>query len=172
MDDIQKLKDELNIYKESIAELEDKLERAYYWMKKDNINEVINRATRQGMEIEKLKEELDTARFLNDKNNIGKICIKATKFERLSEEQGREIEKLKEEIQKLKNENLALKENGTKVNDIDNKRGAGRKEKFSDLEKETIKMYRIQGKTIKEIAEIYSCSTGLIHKIINKKEEK
>nr|WP_308545444.1 hypothetical protein [uncultured Lachnoclostridium sp.] len=30
-----------------------------------------------------------------------------------------------------------------------------------------IRMYRIQGKTIKEIAQMYSCSVGLIHKIIN-----
>lgn len=28
-------------------------------------------------------------------------------------------------------------------------------------------MYRIQGKTIKEIVQIYSRSVGLIHKIIN-----
>ena len=28
-------------------------------------------------------------------------------------------------------------------------------------------MYRIQGKTIKEIAKMNSCSVGLIHKIIN-----
>ncbi len=49
---------------------------------------------------------------------------------------------------------------------IHNERGAGRKERFSDQEKEMMKMYRIQGKTIKEIAEIYSCSVGLVHKLI------
>lgn len=51
-----------------------------------------------------------------------------------------------------------------------NQRGAGRKQRLSDVEKESIKMYRIQGKTIKEISELYSCSVGLIHKIINEKE--
>ena len=30
-------------------------------------------------------------------------------------------------------------------------------------------MYRFQGKTIKEIAEMFKCSTGLVHKIINEK---
>lgn len=48
-----------------------------------------------------------------------------------------------------------------------NERGARRKARFSDQEKEMIKMYRIQGKTIKEIAEMYCCSVGLIHEIIN-----
>ena len=28
-------------------------------------------------------------------------------------------------------------------------------------------MYRIQGKTIKEISEVYKFSVGLVHKIIN-----
>jgi hypothetical protein len=48
-----------------------------------------------------------------------------------------------------------------------NKRGAGRKSKFSDLEKETMIMYRIQRQTIKDIAEMFNCSVGLIHKVIN-----
>lgn len=43
----------------------------------------------------------------------------------------------------------------------------GRPSKFTDQEKETIKMYRIQGKSIREIAKIFDCSTGLVHKIIN-----
>lgn len=72
-----------------------------------------------------------------------------------------EIENLKEEIQKLKNESSKK----TKMNE----RGAGRKERFSEAEKQTIKMYRMQKKSIKEIANIYGCSVGLIHKIINEK---
>lgn len=48
-----------------------------------------------------------------------------------------------------------------------NNRGAGRKSKFTDEEKAMIKMYRFQGKTIKEISEMYNCSVGLIHKLIN-----
>ena len=53
---------------------------------------------------------------------------------------------------------------------IHNERGAGRKSRFTIQEKETMKLYRIQGKTIKEIAEMYSCSVGLVHKIINENE--
>ena len=72
------------------------------------------------------------------------------------------------EIQKLKDENKLLKSNNV-ISDkkSNNDRGAGRKERFSEQEKEMMKMYRIQGKTIKEISEMYPCSVGLIHKIIN-----
>lgn len=70
-----------------------------------------------------------------------------------------ENNKLKEEIEELNNMN--------KVQKLKNERGAGRKERFTIHEKETMKMYRIQGKSIREIADMYSCSVGLIHKIIN-----
>lgn len=43
----------------------------------------------------------------------------------------------------------------------------GRPSKFSDQDKETMKMYRLQGKSIREIAKLFECSTGLVHKIIN-----
>lgn len=43
----------------------------------------------------------------------------------------------------------------------------GRKRKFTDQEKEMIKMYRFQGQTITELAKSFNCSVGLIHKIIN-----
>lgn len=48
-----------------------------------------------------------------------------------------------------------------------NERGAGRKTRFTDGEIETIKLYRIQGMTIKDIAEMFKCSVGLIHKLVN-----
>lgn len=60
-----------------------------------------------------------------------------------------------EKIQKLKNEKKH------------NERGAGRKIKFTDAERKTMHLYRMQGKTIKEIAETYDCSVGLVHKILN-----
>lgn len=71
-----------------------------------------------------------------------------------------EIERLNEEVQKLKNE---------KREKIHNERGAGRKSRFTEQEKESIRMYRLQGKTIKEIAEMFSCSVGIIHKLIHEK---
>ena len=122
-------------------------------------------------EIQKLKDEnkkllekiteLENSLHNSAYYKEGDYAVEAVK-------RGKIIEEQEKEIQKLKNENKALKNNKA-VSDkkIHNERGAGRKERFSDQEKEMMKMYRIQGKTIKEIAEIYSCSVGLIHKIIN-----
>ena len=71
----------------------------------------------------------------------------------------------KTEIKDLKNEIKILNE---KIKHKHNERGAGRKERFTKQEKASIKMYRLQGKTMKEIAEMFNCSIGLIHKLINK----
>lgn len=83
-----------------------------------------------------------------------------------------ECKKLKEENQKLKKENEQLR--NTNIHKLNNEhkhneRGAGRKNKFTEQQIETIRMYRMQNKTIKEIAEMFECSVGLIHKIINEK---
>ena len=75
------------------------------------------------------------------------------------------IQELNCKIQKLKDENNKMKFKKK------NERGAGRRERLTGAEKESIKMYRVQGKTIKEIAEMYKCSVGLIHKIINEKDK-
>lgn|GEM_PF-716416 len=53
-----------------------------------------------------------------------------------------------------------------------NSRNAGRKSRFTDNEKETIKMYRLQGKTIKEIADMFGGSVGLIHKVISENNDR
>lgn len=71
-----------------------------------------------------------------------------------------EIKRLNKEVQKLKNE---------KREKIHNERGAGRKSRFTEQEKESIRMYRLQGKTMKEIAEMFNCSVGIIHKLIHEK---
>ena len=129
-------------------------------------------------EIQKLKDEnkkllekiteLENDLYKSAYYKEGDYAVEVVKRGKIIENQEKEIQKLKSEIQKLKNENKALKNNKA-VSDkkIYNERGAGRKERFSEQEKEMMKMYRIQGKTIKEIAEMYSCSVGLIHKIIN-----
>ena len=65
-----------------------------------------------------------------------------------------------ENIQKLKNENKIIKK-------THNERGAGRKSRFTDSQIKEIQLYRSNGKTIKEIADIFKCSVGLVHKIIN-----
>jgi DNA-directed RNA polymerase specialized sigma24 family protein len=45
----------------------------------------------------------------------------------------------------------------------------GRKEMFGEAEKESIRMYAMQGKSMREIAKIYDCSVGKIHKVIHEK---
>lgn len=82
---------------------------------------------------------------------------------------------MERKIKYLELENRSLKdtiEHERKIHKLNNEnkhneRGAGRKSKFSQGDKELIKMYRLQGKTIKEIAIMYECSVGLIHKLIN-----
>lgn len=74
-------------------------------------------------------------------------------------------------VQNLINE-IKSKDNSPNIQELiiekqHNERGAGRKTRFTDQEKETVKMYRLQGKTIKELAEMFCCSVGLIHKLIN-----
>lgn len=44
-----------------------------------------------------------------------------------------------------------------------------RKSKISDTTKEEIRVKRAEGKKLKELAEMYSCSISSIHKIINEK---
>lgn len=75
---------------------------------------------------------------------------------------------------KLKLENSVLKgeiqELNSKIAELEEKlktSGGGRPSKFTDQEKETMKMYRLQGMSIRKIAEMFDCSTGLVHKIIN-----
>lgn len=81
------------------------------------------------------------------------------------------IDELQNEILELKAiiRDLKLEIENNKAQKLKNERGAGRKNKFNENDIENIKMYRLQGKTIKEIAETYKCSVGLIHKLINEK---
>ena len=92
---------------------------------------------------------------------------------KLSENYEPTIKKLKDEIQKLKDEIQKLKVNKAQdklSSKIKNERGAGRKSRFTEQEKESIRMYRLQGKTIKEIAKMFCCSVGCVHKIISEKK--
>lgn len=168
MEDIQKLKSELDRYKKEVKRLEKSLESAKYWNDENNLNELTIRATNQSIEIDELKRKLKVAEHFNALNNVKEVSLRATQRGNIIEKQNKEIQKLKGEIQKLKDENKILKSKKINITRaVHNERGAGRKEKLSKQEKEMVKMYRIQGKTLKEIAEMYNCSVGLIHKIIN-----
>lgn len=118
-------------------------------------------------DIEDLEEQLRRSAYYQE----GHYAIEAVERGRIIEKQKNEIQQLKDEIQQLKDENKLLKSTKRPIDlKIHNERGAGRKSRFTIQEKETMKLYRIQGKTIKEIAEMYSCSVGLVHKIINENE--
>ena len=108
------------------------------------------------------KIELDNA-FYKDNDTMKKkldetLILSAQKTSKMLEEYRLIVKRLEEEL-----------ENNNSVHKIKNERGAGRKERFTDRQKEEIKEYSSQGKSIREIAEIYKCSTGLIHKLINEK---
>ena len=117
-------------------------------------------------DIKDLEEQLRRSAYYKEGHFVIEAVERGHKIEKLE----KEIKILKNEIQKLKDENKLLRSNkgvkGSTELKIHNERGAGRKSRFTDQEKETMKLYRIQGKTIKEIAEMYSCSVGLVHKLI------
>lgn len=100
--------------------------------------------------------------LLEDQNEAYRLSVEHEKMMRkaLVDNYEPEIKRLNKEIQKLKSE---------KREKIHNERGAGRKSRFTEQEKESIRMYRLQGKTIKEIAKMFSCSVGIIHKLIHEK---
>lgn len=89
-----------------------------------------------------------------------------------------DMDKLISEIDKLRKE-ITIEKSLSGIKDsviiklskeVENKgnvRGAGRKAKITDQEKELIKMYRYQGYKLREIAEMFKVSIGTISKIIN-----
>lgn len=69
------------------------------------------------------------------------------------------------ELEQLRKENAELKEQIRKLRN----RGAGRPKKFNAYQISNIKNAHKQGKSYRQIAETYKCSTSLIHKLINEK---
>ncbi len=68
----------------------------------------------------------------------------------------KEIIELRDRIKTLENEVIRLKN-----------RNAGRKKKtFKDSDIELIKLYRVQGLSIRNIAKMFNCSTTVINNII------
>ena len=76
------------------------------------------------------------------------------------------IKKNRDTIQQLLKENEEFKSNNY-VNKLKNERGAGRKERFTEEEKATVKMLRLQNKSYRAIAKELNCSAATVHKIIN-----
>lgn len=74
-----------------------------------------------------------------------------------------DINELKKEIIELKDRIKALENEVTRLKN----RNAGRKKKvFKDSDIELIKLYRMQGLSIRNIAKMFNCSTTVINNII------
>ena len=152
---IERLEKELEEYKRIsmeksniILQMQDKAENAF------NNSPTYIQMTKQIESLEASSKEYKQM-YENNRNKVQEV----------SDTYKKEIHKLKNEIIELK-EMLNLKNKEAKVHNV---RGAGRKSRFSNEEKLTIKSLREDGKTIKEIAAIYECSVGLVHKLINEK---
>ena len=76
------------------------------------------------------------------------------------------IKNNRDTIQQLLKENEEIKSNNS-VNKLKNERGAGRKERFTEEEKATVKMLRLQNKSYRAIAKEVNCSVATVYKIIN-----
>ena len=120
------------------------------------------------VEIEELKKKIDClndiiARLEKRNERLEEDVEKYRKdylyyFDEYSKLRDKDFNRTLEEINNLKKNSL-----------IHNARGAGRKAKFTDDQVDEIRMLREDGNTIKEIANRYNCSVGLIHKLINEK---
>ena len=134
---------------------------------KRNSKQVIERLTE---EVENLRIGLQEYKTLIDSRE--KEILELTMAKDDIFEGSSDYAQMKKQLSFLKLKNKSLEDTIAHDNKLinedkaHNERGAGRKSKFSDIEKETIRMYRIQGKTIKYISEMFSCSVGLIHKLI------
>lgn len=158
-EEIQKLKNE-DYTLEDIKELEQKIQctknnsdrwHREYFNKDSQYKELNEQYSKLEVEIKKIKTE-------NSNLKLNSEVLKEV------------LKKVKE----LEQENKQLKDNyKAPVNKKNhNERGAGRKSRFTDKQINEIKQYRDDGKTIKEIAELYKCSVGLIHKLINENNDK
>ena len=87
---------------------------------------------------DKLLKELETY----------KCVVQALQFE--NDKIIEENKELKKEIEKLKS----------------SRANSGRKKKLTDLEIESIRMYRLQGISIRELGKMFNCSVGTVYNII------
>ena len=83
--------------------------------------------------------------------------------EKMAKSRNEQLQELKEQVEQL--------QTGANIHKIKNERGAGRKPKFTDAEIQAIKLYRLQGKSYRAIADMFGCSVGLVHKIINEQKD-
>ena len=153
--------------KQCIARLQKELQKA-----KNDLEEYKALSSKYNAEILEMQERADKG-FLNS-SDYQQMNSRIDLLEKQNKQLETRNKSLDDRVQNLINETIKADIDNIHILNnepikVHNERGAGRKTKFSDQEKETIRMYRLQGKTIKEIAQMYNCSVGLIHKLINEK---
>ena len=122
----------------------------------DHMVNVANDSFENSTEHRRMKNEIE---YLKIALNGREITIK---------DKDATIKKQSDTIQQLLKENEELKSNI--VQKIKNERGAGRKERFTEEEKATVKMLRLQNKSYRSIAKELNCSVGTVYKIINEQK--
>lgn len=144
--------------KAKIARLENQNEELYKHIQKlieNGENSFLNSPTYNQMkrEIEVLKAaaKVDELAIKNGRELRGRQAV-------IIEQLQNELKQAKEEIQALK-EQQPIK--------VHNERGAGRKQKFNDVEIEEIKTMYANGKSMRAIAKEKKCSSALVCKLIN-----
>ena len=144
--------------KAKIARLEQQNEELYNYVQKlmkNGEDSFLNSPTYNQMqrEIELLKAaaKVDELAIKNGRELRGRQAV-------IIEQLQNELKQAKEEIKVLK------KQQPTKVH---NERGAGRKQKFNDVEIEEIKTMYANGKSMRAIAKEKKCSSALVCKLIN-----
>lgn len=140
--------------KKQIEDLELKLKVAG-----ESIEHNRNMYNAESKKNDELIKEIETLKKSNEKD-LKEAYRDVAALELQIESKDREHNRRIKELEKY----YTYKSNNQKKH---NERGAGRKARFSESQITEIKMYRFQGKTIKEIAELFNCSVGLIHKLIN-----
>lgn len=127
--------------------------------KKNKVERLEKNVLKNRLQIDKLQNELLVMRERANEEFLNSTIYR---------EMAKKIKDLELENRRLQNIN-----NVNTQKNVQNERGAGRKEKLSNQDKELIKMYRIQGFKINELAKMFKCSTGLVSKILSadKKED-
>lgn len=149
---IERLEKEIEVFKSNQIELNRIIDNMV-----DKANDSFENSSdfiSMSKQIDDLKIKLKTAQQSADHNR------------KMYENEIKVNEKLDKEIRKLKDEYGNIKSIDT-VKCLKNERGAGRKPRFTDSDIETMKRYRLDKITIKEIARIFNCSVGLVHKLTN-----
>lgn len=143
---IEELEKQLNEYRNMISDRNKQIE---------HMQSVANDSFENSTEYKRMNNEIEYLRTVIQGHEISLKAKDVT------------IKKNRDTIQQLLKENEELKNNTNNVQKIKNERGAGRKERFTEEEKATVKMLRLQNKSYRAIAKELNCSVATVHKIIN-----